>query len=409
MKDWVNRNCLLSGIFTAFLLPCSAEIIAAEMAIRMAEEAQYKEAHRLLAQIRKEGTVILDEHGEVLGNSIVFILDIEVPKQRVRKTVGERPKLQSLLAEAEEAEQASQKLTEEEEQAAAEKKSAKILTLLKKQKQSASDLSVMTSSDVVLEKREEIKIVSHTYFRPVRLEAVPMEFFVRYAYRPDLPMFTRLQKLLAIEQHIRNFHRDKNHFDDLDAKPVYQRDFTPATILRMRNKLLTRYMIYQLQVYSAILHRQMDTAGEAMPTEALTEEEWRRQVAGNASEVVVEQKKVAQVWGMGVEIHIRRAQYALWALQALSEMTYPLARDGSRLMPYNLAIFGITHADIAEHLNISGKELMLASVAFAQECQEGRRLITDQQFREILKPYMDNRMHFLRFAWRLDAKEIEAE
>ncbi len=408
MKDWVNRTCLLSGVFTAFLLPCSAEIVAAEMAIRIAEEAQYKDAHKLLAQIRSEGTVIL-EGGEVIGNSFEVSLDIEVAK-RVVETVKERPKLQGLLAEDAIKRDEYRGLTETQRQIESEKLSARIFSLLQKQDQGQEQEE---KRDALSSEKSGKKVLAvKTIFRPARLDAVPMEFFVRYTYRPDLSIFIRLQKLLAIEQHIRNFHEDKTVSLNPDGEAVYQRGFTQKTISRMRNRLLNHYMIYQLHLYSAILHQQMDAAGEAIPTEALTEEEWRSLVtSGGVSESESEAttKKVPQVWGMGVEIHIRRAQYALWALQALSEMKYPLSRGGSRLMPYNLAVFGITHAEIKQLLDISGKELLLASIAFAKECQEGRRLITDQQFMKIFRPYMDNRTHFLQHFWRIDAKEIEAE
>lgn len=410
MKDWVNRQCLLSGVIIAFLLPCTAEITAAEMSMHLEEEAQYSEAHKLLAQIRKEGTVILNESGEVLGNSIIISLDIETPRKRVEKNVEERSRVEKILATEAIKEEAHKPLTKDQEKMEAEKLSARIFSLLQEKKKSAPGSSLVTEVEENSGKKEETKQISHSFFRPVRLDAVPIEFFVHYAYRPDLPVFTQLRKLLAIEQHVRNFHKDKKAFLNPDGQSVYQRNFTPKTIARMQHKLLNRYMIYQLHLYSAILHRQMESESESIPTEPWTEEEWRSQSTSGVdeSDPKTEQKKLAKVWGMGVEIHIRRAQYALWALQALSEMTFHLTPGGMGL-PYNLSTFGITRTEVKELLDTSGKELFLASIAFATECQEGKRLSTDQQFMEILTPYIDARTRFLTFRWRIETKEIQAE
>ena len=228
------------------------------------------------------------------------------------------------------------------------------------------------------------------YFRPEALATVPLEFFIRYPFRPDLAVSTQLSLLFKIAQHIRNFGRDPSPTGDPQHHSVYQTDMNEETKDLLKNKELNRYMMYLLHVYSLNLHRDLDRPNQltTLQQEALQE---LNRLQGFEGE---EEVNLPTSWGMPVETHIRRGQYALWALQALSEITL------------NLSAFQITYPELRELITTACTELQAATEAFHAEQATGSAKISTAEFEEKISPFKRQIQKFLTHRWRLDPAEI---
>ncbi len=225
---------------------------------------------------------------------------------------------------------------------------------------------------------EDGSIVSS--IRPDTLSAVPIEFFIRYRFCQGLAIPIQLSRLFKIAQHIRNFYKDP---------AVYQEGFEPETQGLLRNKELNRYMVYVLHVYSLNLHRTVD-----IPT-VITKEQAIAEGFYKAISFEEDQEVNAPIsWGVSVEIHIRRLQYALWALQALSEIGL------------NLSTFGITYPEINALLAIAIEEFGFAVQEFRWEEANHSALISEEQFIERTQPFVDRFVGFQNRRWNIDPTQI---
>jgi hypothetical protein len=230
--------------------------------------------------------------------------------------------------------------------------------------------------------------VAVSYFRPEALSAVPFEFFIRYPFRPDLAVPTQLGLLFKMAQHIRNFYNDPA---DSEHESVYQVDISEETRDLLKNKELNRYMVYVLHIYSLNLHRNLDRPTNLTEAQTAALHELTR-LQGFQRE---EESDVPTSWGMPVETHIRRAQYTLWALQALSEITL------------NLSAFRITYAEIRELVETAKDELFMAAREFIKEGINGQAQISAREYGEKTHALWAQYQAFLNYRWRVEAAEVE--
>jgi len=235
---------------------------------------------------------------------------------------------------------------------------------------------------VILESEQKRKIM---ILRPEGLESVPMEFFIYYEFNPDLPLKTQQDKLIRIAQHIRNFHRDA----------IYREAFDGRLDKLLVDKNLNGYRIYLLFVYVLKLDDAME-ANEAARKSHLSqnEEALKREEAKETLRVLSglgENEDVAHSlkFSQKADMHLRRAQYAFWALKALSEITL------------NLSSFSISEKEIRGLLMGALADLNLASTACLEESQhfdalrvlpEGTEALVEELAHLSLEPEEVNRV-----------------